>query len=80
MYLQTSRLQYNLHEFGVSQTARSEINIQATACYSIISAHWGQSNCKPLSLMTSTRESCGSEQKSKCLHIRKGISHQFANW
>ena len=37
MYLQTSRLQYNLQEFGVFQTAHSDKKIQAEACKDIIS-------------------------------------------
>ena len=37
MYLQTSRLQYNLQKVGVFQTAHSDKNIQAVACKSIIS-------------------------------------------
>ena len=36
MYLQTSRLQYNLQKVGVFQTAHSDKNIQAKACKSII--------------------------------------------
>ena len=36
MYLQTSRLQYNLQGFGVFQTAHSDKNIQAEACRYII--------------------------------------------
>ena len=36
MYLQTSRLQYNLQKVGVSQTAHSDKNIQAVACRVII--------------------------------------------
>ena len=38
MYLQTSRLQYNLQETGVFQTAHSDKMIQAFACSFIISA------------------------------------------
>ena len=37
MYWQTSRLQYNLQGFGVSQKARSIKNIQAEACAAILS-------------------------------------------
>ena len=37
MYLQTSRLQYNLQKVGVFQTALSDKNIQAEACKAIIS-------------------------------------------
>lgn len=37
MYLQTSRLQYNLQKVGVFQTARSNKNFQAEACKDIIS-------------------------------------------
>ena len=37
MYLQTSRLQYNLQGVGVFQTAHSDKNIQAEACKAIIS-------------------------------------------
>ena len=37
MYLQASRLQYNLQGFGVFQTAHSVKIIQASACYFIIS-------------------------------------------
>ena len=37
MYLQTSRLQYNLQKVGVFQTAHSDKNIQAEACKDIIS-------------------------------------------
>ena len=37
MYLQTSRLQYNLQKVGVFQTAHSDKNIQAEACKKIIS-------------------------------------------
>ena len=37
MYLQTSRLQYNLQKVGVFQTAHSDKNIQAKACKYIIS-------------------------------------------
>lgn len=37
MYLQTSRLQYNLQKVGVFQTAHSDKNIQAKACKIIIS-------------------------------------------
>ena len=36
MYLQTSRLQYNLQKVGVFQTAHSNKNIQAKACEDII--------------------------------------------
>ena len=36
MYLQTSRLQYNLQKVGVFQTAHSDKNIQAEACRYII--------------------------------------------
>ncbi len=36
MYLQTSRLQYNLQKVGVFQTAHSDKNIQAVACKVII--------------------------------------------
>ena len=36
MYLQTSRLQYNLQKVGVFQTAHSDKNIQAKACKVII--------------------------------------------
>jgi len=36
MYLQTSRLQYNLQKVGVFQTAHSDKNIQAKACKMII--------------------------------------------
>ena len=36
MYLQTSRLQYNLQKVGVFQTAHSNKNIQAEACRNII--------------------------------------------
>lgn len=36
MYLQTSRLQYNLQKVGVFQTAHSDKNIQAEACKIII--------------------------------------------
>ena len=36
MYLQTSRLQYNLQKVGVFQTAHSDKNIQAEACRNII--------------------------------------------
>ena len=36
MYLQTSRLQYNLREFGVFQKAHSDKNIQTEACKYII--------------------------------------------
>ena len=36
MYLQTSRLQYNLQNIGVFQTAHSDKNIQALACKCII--------------------------------------------
>ena len=36
MYLQTSRLQYNLQKVGVFQTAHSDKNIQAKACRVII--------------------------------------------
>ena len=36
MYLQTSRLQYNLQKVGVFQTAHSDKNIQAEACRTII--------------------------------------------
>ena len=38
MYLQPSRLQYNLQGIGVFQTAHSDKTIQAIACYFIISA------------------------------------------
>ena len=37
MYLQTSRLQYNLQKVGVFQTAHSNKNIQAEACRDSIS-------------------------------------------
>ena len=37
MYLQTSRLQYNLQKVGVFQKAHSKINIQAEACKDFIS-------------------------------------------
>ena len=37
MYLQTSRLQYNLQGVGVFQKAHSNKNIQAEACKDIIS-------------------------------------------
>jgi len=37
MYLQTSRLQYNLQGVGVFQKAHSDKNIQAEACRCIIS-------------------------------------------
>ena len=37
MYLQTSRLQYNLGKVGVFQTAHSNKNIQAEVCKDIIS-------------------------------------------
>ena len=36
MYLQTSRLQYNLQKIGVSQTAHSDKNIQVKTCKIII--------------------------------------------
>jgi len=36
MYLQNSRLQYNLQNVSVFQTARSDKNIQAEACKMII--------------------------------------------
>ena len=36
MYLQTSRLQYNLQCVGVFQKAHSDKNIQAEACRYII--------------------------------------------
>ena len=36
MYLQTSRLQYNLQGFGVFQKALSDNNIQAEACKDIV--------------------------------------------
>ena len=36
MYLQTSRLQYNLQKVGVFQTAHSDKKIQAKACKTII--------------------------------------------
>ena len=36
MYLQTSRLQYNLQKVGVFQKAHSDKNIQAEACRYII--------------------------------------------
>ena len=41
MYLQTSRLQYNLQGFGVFQTARSDKIIQAFTCSFIISIIYG---------------------------------------
>ena len=41
MYLQTSRLQYNLQGMDVFQTARSDKNIQALACRFIISTGYG---------------------------------------
>ena len=49
MYLQTSRLQYNLQGIGVFQTVHSDNKIQATACYSIISANYRKAiaNCCP---------------------------------
>ena len=37
MYLQTSRLQYNLQKVGIFQKAHSDKNIQAEACKDIIS-------------------------------------------
>ena len=37
MYLQTSRLQYNLQCVGVFQKAHSDKNIQAKACEYIVS-------------------------------------------
>ena len=43
MYLQTSRLQYNLQGVGVFQTAHSDKNMQAQACKSIIAQKYGQS-------------------------------------
>ena len=42
MYLQTSRLQYNLQKVGVFQTAHSDKNIQAKACKSIIAQKYRQ--------------------------------------
>ena len=36
MYLQTSRLQYNLQKVGVFQTAHSNKNIQVKTCKVII--------------------------------------------
>ena len=40
MYLQTSRLQYNLQGPGFFQTARSDNNIQVFACILIIPVSW----------------------------------------
>ncbi len=37
MYLQTSRLQYNLQNVGVFQKAHSDKNIQAETCKYIVS-------------------------------------------
>ena len=56
MYLQTSRLQYNLQGISVFQTAHSDKNIQDVACYFIISVRLGSAITKLLSLMTTTRE------------------------
>ena len=48
MYLQTSRLQYNLQKVGVFQTAHSDINIQAEACRNIIPQKYEQFNTEAL--------------------------------
>ena len=42
MYLQTSRLQYNLQKVGVFQTAHSDKNIQAKTCKVIIAQKYRQ--------------------------------------
>ena len=44
MYLQTSRLQYNLQKVGVFQKVHSDKNIQAEACKDIISQKCEQFN------------------------------------
>ncbi len=56
MYLQTSRLQYNLQGFGVFQTARSDKNIQASACIFDYTNLFQKRKEKLLSLETITRE------------------------
>ena len=45
MYLQTSRLQYNLQKVGVFQTAHSDKNIQAEACKNSIPHCEGYCKC-----------------------------------
>jgi len=45
MYLQTSRLQYNLQKVDVFQTAHSDKNIQAKACRYIIAQ-----NCEEINM------------------------------
>ena len=65
MYLQTSRLQYNLQGFGVFQTARSDKNIQAIACKLIIPTSCGNASKKLLFRMRITCDGLSIIQNGK---------------
>ena len=73
MYLQTSRLQYNLQGFGVFQTARSNKNIQASACVFDYNNLFANMQVKQLSLRPITRvwvANCATRQVMQLLMRR----------
>ena len=70
MYLQTSRLQYNLQGIGVFQTARSDNRIQAEACDFIIS-----DNCRNASAGKDDRR----EMERSCFGLAVSIIQRIGD-